>query len=41
MNHKQNTGNNAFRNPPLLKKNKIKKTTVPALNAEYNILWTG
>jgi len=27
--------------PPLLKKNKIKKTTVPALNAEYNILWTG
>lgn len=40
-NHKQNTGNNAFRNPPLLKKNKIKKTTVPALNAEYNILWTG
>jgi hypothetical protein len=41
MNHKQNTGNNAFRNHPLLKKNKIKKTTVPALNAEYNILWTG
>lgn len=40
-NHKQNTGNNAFRNHPLLKKNKIKKTTVPALNAEYNILWTG
>lgn len=40
-NHKQNTGNNAFRNPPLLKKNKIKKTIVPALNAEYNILWTG
>jgi len=41
MNHKQTPGITPSGIPPLLKKNKIKKTTVPALNAEYNILWTG